>query len=214
MSRDREKPEDREDFASRWSRLKRQTRTPPVEADAAEAPAPVSDARPDEEILKELGLPEPETMKPGDDYSGFMAAAVPARIRNRALRRLWGSKPVLANLDGLVDYAEDFTDAATVPEVLRTAYKVGRGWLEGDDEAKPAAPDAGGDEAPAPGDPAAVEAPGASPSVAEARSGEEASGEDGSADESPGDESPGEERPAERHGAPPRARMRFRFADK
>jgi len=88
------------------------------------------ESRPDEDILKELNLPDPDTLGPGDDFRGFMGRAVPERIRRRALRKLWVSNPVLANLDELVDYGEDFTDAATVVENLQTAYQVGRGMLE------------------------------------------------------------------------------------
>ena len=84
----------------------------------------------DEEILSELGLPDPDSLEKGDDFSRFMARAVPERIRRRALRKLWLSNPVLANLDELVDYGEDFTDAATVVENLQTAYQVGKGMLE------------------------------------------------------------------------------------
>ncbi|WP_420333906.1 DUF3306 domain-containing protein [Roseibium sp.] len=84
----------------------------------------------DEDILEELGLPDPENLTKEDDFSGFLSAAVPERIRRRALRKLWGLNPVLANLDGLVDYAEDYTDAATVVENLQTVYKIGKGMLE------------------------------------------------------------------------------------
>ena len=59
-----------------------------------------------------------------------MAKAVPDRIRRRALRRLWLSNPALANLDGLLDYGEDFTDSATVVENIQTAYQVGKGMLK------------------------------------------------------------------------------------
>ena len=37
---------------------------------------------------------------------------------------------MLANVDMLVDYGEDFTDAATVVENLQTTYQVGKGMLE------------------------------------------------------------------------------------
>ena len=84
----------------------------------------------DEEVLEELGLPDPDTLLPGDDVKAFMAKAVPDRIRRRALRRLWTSNPALANLDGLLDYGEDFTDSATVVENLQTAYQVGKGMLK------------------------------------------------------------------------------------
>ena len=36
---------------------------------------------------------------------------------------------MLANVDGLVDYGEDYTDAACVIEGLQTAYQVGKGML-------------------------------------------------------------------------------------
>ncbi|MCV0424577.1 MAG: DUF3306 domain-containing protein [Roseibium sp.] len=84
----------------------------------------------DAEILDELELPDPETLSEEDDFSRFLSAKVPDHLRRRALRRLWGLNPVLANLDGLVDYADDFTDAATVIPDLQTVYKIGKGMLE------------------------------------------------------------------------------------
>lgn len=84
----------------------------------------------DEEILEELGLPDPDTLTQEDDFSRFLSAAIPERLRRRALRRLWGLNPVLANLDGLVDYAEDYTDAATVVSNLQTVYQVGKGMFD------------------------------------------------------------------------------------
>ncbi len=83
----------------------------------------------DAEILAEFDLPDPDTLEAGDDVSGFMAKAVPDRLRRRALRRLWRLNPVLANVDGLVDYGEDYTDAACVIENIQTAYQVGKGML-------------------------------------------------------------------------------------
>lgn len=129
----------REGFLDRWSRLKRDgeaAQAEPQAADAAtgapdaalqdEAPPPSpEDDRPDEEILAELGLPHPDDLSPGDDFRGFMQAAVPDRLRRIALRKLWRSNPTLANLDGLIDHGEDYTDAATVQAALRTNYVIG-----------------------------------------------------------------------------------------
>lgn len=84
----------------------------------------------DAEILEELELPDPDTLTDKDDFSQFLSSAVPERLRRRALRRLWGLNPVLANLDGLVDYAEDYTDAATVISNLQTVYQVGKGMFD------------------------------------------------------------------------------------
>lgn len=97
------------------------------------------DDRSEAEVLRQLDLPDPDSLGPGDDFSAFMKSAVPISIRRRALRKLWLSNPVLANLDELVDYGEDFTDAATVVDNLQTAYQVGKGMLRhvvADDEAE------------------------------------------------------------------------------
>lgn len=125
---------------SRWSRRKAavaQEAEAEAEAERAEAPAPVED-KPEAEVLAELGLQDPDEMDMGDDFSGFMKSAVPAKLRNRALRKLWLTNPALANIDGLVDYGEDFTDASTVVEKITTAYQVGKGYLAkiADDEEK------------------------------------------------------------------------------
>lgn len=70
------------------------------------------------------------------DYTRFMQDGVPDAIRRRALKQLYRSNPILANLDGLNDYDDDFTDAALAVEVLQTAYKVGRGYLTDEDLAE------------------------------------------------------------------------------
>ncbi|KII15977.1 DUF3306 domain-containing protein [Phaeobacter sp. S60] len=85
------------------------------------------EAKSDAELLEELNLPDPDQMQQGDDFSVFLKETIPARLRTRALRRLWASNPVLANVDGLLDYGEDFTDSAMVIENLQTAYQVGKG---------------------------------------------------------------------------------------
>lgn len=113
-----------------WSRRKaRVTEEAEAEEVALEARALEAEQadKTDDEILADLGLPDPDTLEPGDDFSCFMARAVPDRLRSRALRKLWLTNPVLANVDGLVDYGEDFTDAACVIENLTTSYQVGKG---------------------------------------------------------------------------------------
>lgn len=120
---------DEKSFLARWSERKRAEDIPTPAPAVAPAPAPEPDTRPDEDILAEAGLPDPATLGPGDDFTGFMAREIPAHLRRRALRTLWASNPALANLDGLVEYGEDYTDAATVVEKLQTAYQVGKGML-------------------------------------------------------------------------------------
>lgn len=85
--------------------------------------------RDDAEILAEMGLPDPESMQRGDDFAAFMSREVPERLRRKALRTLWRSNPVLACVDGLNDYDDDFTIGATGNGPIKTAYQVGKGMM-------------------------------------------------------------------------------------
>jgi hypothetical protein len=113
------------------------------QAETAQAEEAKLDEKTDEEILAELDAPPPEEMESSEQVTAFLKEQIPQRLRTRALRRLWGLNPVLANLDGLIEYGEDYTDAATVVENMTTAYEVGKGMLgrfaesleEGQDEA-------------------------------------------------------------------------------
>ena len=123
-------------FLSRWSRRKRSGEGDTE--DAAEEPAEepvvpeVSDDAPlsDDEILAKYNLPDPDTLEPGDDYGAYLKAPLPIHLQRRALRLLWKSNPVLANLDGLNDYDTDFTGDTVPLGQLKTAYKVGQGYLK------------------------------------------------------------------------------------
>lgn len=120
-----------------WTRRRRAV----ADADAAEQAAALSEAEArddearaadladlsDEEVLERLSLPDPDAVRSGDEVRAFMARAVPAHLRRRALRSLWRSNPVLANLDGLNDYDGDFTGDGLRGAALRTSYEVGRG---------------------------------------------------------------------------------------
>ncbi len=83
----------------------------------------------DEDILAELSLPDPDTLIKGDDFAAFMAKAVPEHIRRRALRNLWRSNPVLACVDGLNDYDDDYLAGSFGNAPVKTSYKVGKGLL-------------------------------------------------------------------------------------
>jgi len=90
----------------------------------------VSPDKSDAEILAELGLPDPDTMNKGDDFAAFMMRAVPEHIRKRALRKLWRSNPVLACVDGLNDYDDDYLAGSYGNASLKTSYQVGKGMLK------------------------------------------------------------------------------------
>lgn len=96
----------------------------------------------DEELLADAGLPEPEVLDSPERVREFLQSALPQRLKTRALRRLWQLNPIFAQLDGLVDYGEDFTDSARVIENMQTAYVVGKGMLTRFDQALADADDA------------------------------------------------------------------------
>jgi hypothetical protein len=81
------------------------------------------------EILEELGLPDPDALVMGDDFKAFMVKTVPQYLRKRALRSLWRSNPVLACVDGLNDYDDDYLTGSTGQGPIKTSYQVGKGML-------------------------------------------------------------------------------------
>lgn len=135
-------------FLARWSQRKdsariAETATPrekrggaapvlPEEAPDDQLPALITgDERPLTEEEQELvdGLPDIETLDAESDFTPFMQSKVPEFLRRRALQALWRTNPLLANVDGLVDYGGDFTDSAMVIEGMQTAYRVGKGFM-------------------------------------------------------------------------------------
>lgn len=123
-----------------WSRRRAAVQAEEAAISAAEAEAVAAaeaeqlriaqEARDDADILAEFDLTDPDDLVMGQDIAGFMKAAVPERLRLRAMRRLWRINPVLANLDQLVDHGEDYTNAATVVPGMKTTYQVGKGLLK------------------------------------------------------------------------------------
>ncbi len=116
-----------------WARRKASVEAEDKVAQAVDAQVELAaqdadlDSLSDAEILEQLDLPDPETLGVEDDFKVFWSKAVPSRIRTRAMRRLWQVNPILANVDGLVGYGEDFTDAALIIEGMETSYQVGKG---------------------------------------------------------------------------------------
>lgn len=125
----------------RWARKKAeagkqvQVEHPPLPATES-GPTPeerelaINEALPDQELLEKYGLPDPENIELGTDITGFMRKEIPELLRRKALRALWRSNPVLAVLDGLNDYDEDFTDAGLTVKGAKSLYKVGQGMID------------------------------------------------------------------------------------
>lgn len=106
--------------------------------------------RSDEELLAEFDLPEPEELVSGEQLRAFLKAQLPQRLKTRALRSFWKTNPVLACLDGLNDYDDDYTAAATAGKPVNTIYQVGRGMVAKVEEALETVAPAEVEEAPAP----------------------------------------------------------------
>ena len=159
------------DKLSRWSRLKAEaaaaetgTETAPESAAMPEpAPAAASaETAPADNTVEDPPAAAPElpdlaTLTAESDYTVFLAPGVAEETRRQALRILWRSDPVLANLSGLNDYDDDYRAIGTVQQVVETVYKAGAGYLEqlaaaADDETAAAATEgeATADAAPSP----------------------------------------------------------------
>jgi Protein of unknown function (DUF3306) len=69
-----------------------------------------------------------EKLEYDSDFTVFMDKKVPKALKRMALRKLWLSNPILANVDGLNDYDEDFSDAAAI--FINSAGKVISGARE------------------------------------------------------------------------------------
>ena len=133
-------------FLQRWSRRKREfepadkgakagsqepVRPPTGVAEASEA---------DEERRLQLAKNREEaesieldSLDAASDYSPFLKDGVPKVLKSAALRVLWRSSPVFANLDGLNDYDADYGDPELIRKFTGSAWKVGKGYFRDDD---------------------------------------------------------------------------------
>ena len=99
----------------RWSERKTKGRQEEALASEEHPVAAVEgeDTQPAKVVVEDL--PDIDSLDADSDYSVFMGEGVPEHLKRLALRKLWLSDPVLANVDGLVDYGEDFTVSELVP---------------------------------------------------------------------------------------------------
>jgi len=116
-------------FLARWSRLKQAEREKALRHNPA-SPDPAADDPPEPPADPLEDLPALETLTKDSDFRAFMRPGVPEELRNQALRKLWGSDPVYANLDGLLEYGEDFAEPFRMAGVVATVYRVLEGMPE------------------------------------------------------------------------------------
>lgn len=130
--------EKEEGALSRWSRRKLES-TGAMEAEAQTPPA-AGLAGPDdvaqgnraveagsEEAVNIEDLPDVDTLTYESDFSVFMKKGVPLELQNLALKKLWRSDPILANVDGLNDYDLDYTKS----EVFAIAKEAAQDLVSG-----------------------------------------------------------------------------------
>ena len=84
----------------------------------------------DEELLAKYEVENPETIEDEARLDSLLEGKLPDRIRQMALRRMWRLNPMFRFADEMVEYGENYTDAATVIDGMTTAYQVGKGYLQ------------------------------------------------------------------------------------
>ena len=117
-------------FFARWSRLKQQARQSPPEGQVG---APKAQEAAPAEAPPSSELPSLESLTADSDFSVFMRPNVPEALRQAALQKLWRSDPLYANLDGLLEYGEDYAAAFSDTTVVGTAYRVLQGMPGGEE---------------------------------------------------------------------------------
>jgi hypothetical protein len=119
MSEDGEKF-DKEEFLSRWSRLKRRAREQPPAKPQAASPAVDPRALPPE-------LPPIDKLTIDSDFRGFFHPKVDENLRRAALKKLF-SDPHFNVMDGLDVYIDDYSQPNPLPATmlagLRQAQKI------------------------------------------------------------------------------------------
>ncbi|QYJ82518.1 DUF3306 domain-containing protein [Shewanella aegiceratis] len=113
---------------------------PSVEAEGADGVEASDQVAPEEKkILTAEDLPDPEKIEVGGSFASFMADNVDPDAKTAALRALW-KQPHYHEIDGLLEYALDYTDQPklTAEVSAELAKKVFR-HLTKDDEAVEAA---------------------------------------------------------------------------
>lgn len=125
-----------ENFAARWSRLKRETaKTETAKGKSGDSAAP---PKPEDELPGrndsghfQASLPSPEaaeeapfdpaTLPPidsivaGTDIRDFLQSGVPAELTKAALRKAWLADPAIRNFIEMAENQWDFTDPSSIP---------------------------------------------------------------------------------------------------
>ena len=125
-------------FLSRWSKRKSESKevsskseqnennTVDVKDELIEEEKKLSN----DELAEKYEVTNPEKIDNPLDLKKILKENLPDRLKQVALRKLWKLVPAYGEISELVEYGEDFTDAATVIENLQTSYIVGKGYID------------------------------------------------------------------------------------
>lgn len=125
---------DDESVLSRWSRRKLESRKepgdeqPPAAETFSEPPGkspPIDDRAVEQDeppVLTDTDMPDIDTLDENSDFSVFMSRGVSDKLRNLALRKLFGA-PVFNIRDGLDEYDEDYTSFEKLGDIVTCDMK-------------------------------------------------------------------------------------------
>lgn len=83
-----------------------------------------------DELAEKYEITNPQKIDNPLELRNILKDNLPDRLKQLALRKLWKLVPAYGEISELVEYGEDFTDAATVIDNLQTSYIVGKGYID------------------------------------------------------------------------------------
>jgi len=84
----------------------------------------------DDALCERYELVHPDKCETPEQLDSYFSRPLPDRLRQLAMRRLWRLNPLFRFADEMVEYGEDYTDAATIIPDMKTAYQVGKGYFD------------------------------------------------------------------------------------
>ena len=103
-----------EEFLSRWSRRKRESRAEPAKPAEAQLAPPAATEKAESEFDLS-SLPSIDDINAAIDITAFLSKNVPQELSRAALRRAWASDPAIRDFVGLAENAWDFNDPNAMP---------------------------------------------------------------------------------------------------
>jgi hypothetical protein len=133
--------DDKENFASRWSRRKIEARKEKP-AEPKPSPEPTVSAAPADAAAAPAGAPAPRELPPlesleglASEYTEFLKPGVDENLRRSALKKLFAD-PHFENFERFEAYCEDFTQGEPIPMAMLKTLEHAKGLLFDDEEKK------------------------------------------------------------------------------